>query len=104
MKAECSVYFLTQERVVTSINIFDGGNDDFLQDLDDNLIYRRVKPLRLKISELSSRFSQLISLDFTVEGRAVYPQYFRAFFNIPLIVVKHLDDVRFFNLLKGIVY
>ena len=44
LKAECSVYFLTQELVITSINIFDGGNDDFLQDLDDNLICRRVKP------------------------------------------------------------
>lgn len=44
MKAECSVYFLAQELVITNIDILDGGNDDFLQDLDVNLIYRRGKP------------------------------------------------------------
>jgi len=38
------VYFLAQKLVITNIDIIDGGNDNFLQDLDDNLIYRRVKP------------------------------------------------------------
>ena len=42
MKAECSVYFLAQVLVITDINIIDGGNDDFLQDLDDNLIVNPV--------------------------------------------------------------
>ena len=42
MKAECSMYFLAQELVITNIDIFNGGNNDFLQDLDDNLIVNLV--------------------------------------------------------------
>jgi hypothetical protein len=44
LKAECSMYFLAQELIITNIDIFNGRNDNILQDLDDNLIYRSGKP------------------------------------------------------------